>query len=122
MKQIEVNPSNKPYYSEDFIKGFECGTKTQFEADRKELLQKVNSVWTPVTKELPDAPFPCYVSCREYDDDEPVWYVHTLPLAYYGEAWHHWSGLEMPGIEVVAWMPVMKPYIPEKEGAKDVYS
>lgn len=34
MKQIEVNPSNKPYYSEDFIKGFECGTKTQFEADK----------------------------------------------------------------------------------------
>lgn len=39
MKQIEINPSNKPYYSEDFIKGFECGTKTQFEADNKALEQ-----------------------------------------------------------------------------------
>lgn len=40
MKQIEINPSNKPYYSEDFIKGFECGTKTQFEADNKALEQE----------------------------------------------------------------------------------
>ena len=35
MKQIKVNPSNKPYYSDDFIKGFECGTKTQFDADKE---------------------------------------------------------------------------------------
>lgn len=40
MKQIEINPSNKPYYSEDFIKGFECGTKTQFDAD-KEVIDRI---------------------------------------------------------------------------------
>ena len=36
MEQIKVNPNNKKYYSEDFIKGFECGVRRQFEADRKE--------------------------------------------------------------------------------------
>lgn len=34
MKQLTINPNNEPYYSDDFIKGFECGTKRQFEADR----------------------------------------------------------------------------------------
>ena len=35
MEQITFNPSNEPYYSEDFIKGFKCGAKRQFEADKK---------------------------------------------------------------------------------------
>lgn len=35
MKQIIFNPSNEPYYSDDFIKGFKCGAKRQFEADKK---------------------------------------------------------------------------------------
>lgn len=34
MKQITINPSNEKYYSEDFIKGFKCGTQRQFEADK----------------------------------------------------------------------------------------
>ena len=34
MKQITFNPHNEPYYSEDFIKGFNCGAERQFEADK----------------------------------------------------------------------------------------
>lgn len=34
MKQITINPNSKPYYSEDFIKGFKCGVQRQFEADK----------------------------------------------------------------------------------------
>ena len=33
MKRLTINPSNELYYSEDFIKGFECGTQRQLEAD-----------------------------------------------------------------------------------------
>lgn len=33
MKRLEVNPSNEHYYTEDFISGFRCGTKRQFESD-----------------------------------------------------------------------------------------
>lgn len=36
MEQLKVNQNNKKYYSEDFIKGFECGVKRQFEVDRRE--------------------------------------------------------------------------------------
>ena len=36
MKQITINPNNEPYYSEDFIKGFKCGTQRQFEADKSD--------------------------------------------------------------------------------------
>lgn len=34
MKQLTINPNNRQYYSEDFIKGFECGTQRQLEADK----------------------------------------------------------------------------------------
>lgn len=60
MNQIKINPSNKPYYSEDFIKGFECGTKTQFDADRtdreyaiRQLLQ-VRDKMSEILEDLPD--------------------------------------------------------------------
>lgn len=33
MKRLEVNPSNEHYYTKDFISGFRCGTKRQFESD-----------------------------------------------------------------------------------------
>ena len=35
MELIKINSNNRPYYSDDFIKGFECGAKRQFEADKK---------------------------------------------------------------------------------------
>lgn len=33
MEKLKFNPSNKKYYSEEFIKGFECGVERQFNAD-----------------------------------------------------------------------------------------
>lgn len=42
MNQIKVNPSNKKYYSEDFVKGFECGTERQLKADL-EYLDKIKN-------------------------------------------------------------------------------
>lgn len=33
MKQLEVNPSNEKYYTKEFISGYRCGTKRQFESD-----------------------------------------------------------------------------------------
>ena len=55
MKQIEINPSNKPYYSEDFIKGFECGTKTQFEAD-KEVIDRIKQARAEVEDRIDNYP------------------------------------------------------------------
>lgn len=44
MKQIKVNQSNKQYYSDDFIKGFECGTKAQFDADKEEFINRIKEI------------------------------------------------------------------------------
>lgn len=44
MKQLTINPNNEPYYSEDFIKGFKCGTQRQLEADKADRPQ---GEWKP---------------------------------------------------------------------------
>ena len=36
MEKIKFNPNNKKYYSEEFIKGFECGVERQFNEDMEE--------------------------------------------------------------------------------------
>ena len=36
MNKLHFNEKNKPYYSEGFIKGFECGVERQFNADQQE--------------------------------------------------------------------------------------
>ena len=33
--KLEINPNNRKYYSDDFIKGFECGVERQYEEDKK---------------------------------------------------------------------------------------
>ena len=48
MKMITINPNNEPYYSDDFIKGFECGTQRQLEADKVDM-----PTWIPCSERLP---------------------------------------------------------------------
>lgn len=36
MEKLKFNPGNKKYYSEEFIKGFECGVERQFNADKEQ--------------------------------------------------------------------------------------
>lgn len=36
MEKLIFNPDNKKYYSDEFIKGFECGVERQFNADMEE--------------------------------------------------------------------------------------
>ena len=33
MEKLKLNPNNKKYYSDEFIKGFECGVERQFNVD-----------------------------------------------------------------------------------------
>ena len=49
MKQLTINPNNRQYYSEEFIKGFECGTQRQLEADKADI-----PTWIPCSERLPD--------------------------------------------------------------------
>ena len=34
MKKLAINPSNKKYYSDDYIKGWENGVNAQYEANK----------------------------------------------------------------------------------------
>ena len=45
MEKLKFNPNNKKYYSEDFIKGFECGVERQYEKDKAELTTTVREKW-----------------------------------------------------------------------------
>ena len=36
--KLEINPNNRKYYTDDFIKGFECGIERQYEEDNKHQL------------------------------------------------------------------------------------
>lgn len=36
MEKLKLKPNNKKYYSDEFIKGFECGVERQFNADMSE--------------------------------------------------------------------------------------
>ena len=74
MKMITINPNNEPYYSEDFIKGFECGTQRQLESDKKDRPQ---GEWIRISDDWVDGPcgaryFPIRCSVcgySTYDDD-----------------------------------------------------
>ena len=57
MKQLKINLSNEPYYSEDFIKGFKCGAERQFEADKADRPQ---GEWIYRREFVEDTPFTGY--------------------------------------------------------------
>ena len=42
MNRLEINPNNEKYYSKEFMQGYKCGTKSQFDADAK-VLDKIRS-------------------------------------------------------------------------------
>ena len=46
MRQLTINPNNRQYYSEDFIKGFNCGAQRQFEADISDA-DRPQGEWVP---------------------------------------------------------------------------
>ena len=33
MNRLEINPNNEKYYSKEFMQGYKCGTRSQFDAD-----------------------------------------------------------------------------------------
>lgn len=44
MNKLEINPNNEKYYSKEFVQGYKCGTKNQFDADAKLLEQIRNEI------------------------------------------------------------------------------
>lgn len=113
MKQLMINPKNRQYYSEDFIKGFECGTQRQFEADKADI-----PTWIPCSERLPEEDI-----CNSYliawiPANEKV--KCGLPHYYQVADWEDgdWTNLDFCGHEeivILAWMPLPEPW----KGADD---
>lgn len=113
MKQLTINPNNRQYYSEDFIKGFECGTQRQLEVDKADI-----PTWIPCSERLPEEDI-----CNSYliawiPANEKV--KCGLPHYYQVADWEDgdWTNLDFCGHEeivILAWMPLPEPW----KGADD---
>ena len=111
MEQITFNPNNEPYYSEDFIKGFKCGAERQFEADKSDAGRPQE--WIPCSERLP----------IEYRTVLVTWeyagkFYTATAFRETKNAVTYWASDGQPNytpLNVVAWMPLPKPW----EGATD---
>lgn len=52
MNRLEINPNNEKYYSKEFMQGYKCGTKSQFDADVK-VLEQIRDEIEALPRELP---------------------------------------------------------------------
>lgn len=58
MGKLVINPNNKRYYSEDFIKGFECGTTRQYDSDKVKIdkaIKEIKELYTEWENSTDDA-------------------------------------------------------------------
>lgn len=101
MKQITFNPSNEPYYSDDFIKGFKCGAQRQLEADKADI-----PTWIPCSERLPEYLEKVLMST--------FWGVRVGFRDHTERSGDFWNIIENDSTvaphSVYAWMPLPKPY------------
>lgn len=79
----------------------------------KTLREKSN--WIPCSEQLPNEAFGCLVTvmdCEPYTGEN---FENILPyhVGYDGKSWNDADGKEIP-FEVIAWMPLPKPYKEEE--------
>ena len=125
MKQIAINPNNRKYYSEDFIKGFQCGAQRQFEADKADRPQE----WIPCSERLPNEGEVVLVCMRieshkaEWEEQRSIEFGRISSDRYdfngTGWEWLNESGADYWQADwnnsILAWMPLPKPW----KGADD---
>ena len=76
MKLITINSNNEPYYSEDFIKGFNCGAQRQFEADKSDA-DRPQGEWKGY--EIPSECSVCGHHWDEYVFGQDIWHDGSVP-------------------------------------------
>jgi hypothetical protein len=73
--------------------------------------EKINGGWIPVTERLPEEMFGCLVTVWDANPKTGEEFENILPefAGYDGETWNGADGKPI-AFEVVAWMPLPKPY------------
>lgn len=72
--------------------------------------------WIPCSERLPEEPFGCLVTVWDTDPVTMDEFENILPyfVGWDGEQWNDGDGLQCP-FEVIAWMPLPKPYEVEND-------
>ena len=67
--------------------------------------------WIPCSERLPEAPFGCLVTVEDEEPMTGALFPNLLPyfVGWDGEQWNDADGEQCP-FEVLAWMPLPKPY------------
>ena len=114
MKKLAINPNNKRYYSDEYIKGWENGVKAQYEAT----IDAVQG-WIPCSERLPEIDETLHL-CDQISEE-------VLGTDTYGNIRHVYltkCGYLKPtfctveegmSVDIVAWMPLPEPYEPKTE-------
>lgn len=87
MEKLKINPNNKKYYSEEFIKGFECGVERQFNADTAEKTAE----WIKIREGIKVTEYKCSACGRTVRDDTDYDVVIDYPYCH--------CGCRMKGVE-----------------------
>lgn len=106
VKQVPsvTQKSDEQLYKNGFADGYEQGHK---DAEQK------SGKWIPVSERLPEDAYGCLVTVYDTDLRTQDEFENILPytVGYDGETWNNYCGEPIP-FEVVAWMPLPKPYEP----------
>ena len=73
--------------------------------------EKCNGGWIPCSVSMPEEAFGCLVTVMDSEPSTQTDFENILPyfVGYDGETWNDADGKEIP-FEVIAWMPLPKPY------------
>ena len=77
----------------------------------KQEAEQYKGGWIPVSEKLPKEAFGCLVTVMDCESSTQTDFENILPyfVGYDGETWNDADGKEIP-FEVIAWMPLPKPY------------
>ena len=89
-----------------YIKPFEIAKIAVQEVERE-----YNGGWISCNERLPEEAFGCLVTVMDCEPSTQTDFENILPyfVGYDGETWNDADGKEIP-FEVIAWMPLPKPY------------
>ena len=89
-----------------YIKPFEIAKIAVQEVERE-----YNGGWISCSERLPEEAFGCLVTVMDCEPSTQTDFENILPyfVGYDGETWNNADGKEIP-FEVIAWMPLPKPY------------